>query len=56
MKLGFLMSHHRKNSVRDKKIVSGFIYRETHSTDKCGPSQKARVAPAYVVVSFYRGE
>ena len=54
MKLGFLMTHHRKNSVRDKMIVSGFIYRETHSADKCGPSQKVRVAPGYVVVSFYR--
>ena len=56
MNLGFLMSHYRKNSVRDKVIGKKWIYLETecspsqmmrtalvgkHSTE-CGPSQKAR--------------
>ena len=29
MKLGFLMSHHRKNSVRDKMIGKKWIYSDT---------------------------
>ena len=29
MKLGFLMSHHRKNSVRDKVIGNKWIYSDT---------------------------
>jgi len=36
MKLRFLMSHCRKNSVRDKVISKKWVYykRETHSTDR----------------------
>ena len=47
MKLRFLMSHDRKNSVRDKVIVrSGFIQiqREAHSTE-CGPWKRVSVPP-----------
>ena len=57
MKLRFLMSHHRKNSVRDKVIGKKWIYLEknTPHRQESGPSQKARAAPGYGVVSFYRG-
>ena len=56
MKLRFLMSHCRKNSVRDKVIGKKWIYLERNTLHRqCGPSQKARVAPEYGVVSFYRG-
>ena len=50
------MSHHRKNSVRDKGIGKKWIYleRNTLHRQECGPSQKARAAPGYGVVSFYR--
>ena len=50
------MSHHRKNSVRDKVIGKKWIYlgRNTPQTE-CGPSQKVRKAPGYGVVRFYRG-
>ena len=34
MKLRFLMSHHRKNSVRDKVIGKKWIYLERNSTDR----------------------
>ena len=43
-----------QKELSERQNDSGFIYRETHCTDKCGPSQKVRVAPGYVVVSFYR--
>ena len=55
MKLRFLTSHHRKNSVRDKVIGKKWIYLERNTPQtKCGPSQKVTVAPGYRVVSFYR--
>ena len=34
MKLTFLISHLKNNSLREKVIRSGFIQRETHSTDR----------------------
>ena len=36
MKLRFLMSQHRKNSVRDKVIGKKWIYLETYSADRVG--------------------
>ena len=51
------MSHPRKNSVRDRVVGRKWIYsdqRETHSTGRCGPSQRASVATKYGVVSFHR--
>ena len=55
MKLRLLKSHCRKNSVRDKVIGKKWIYlqRDTPQTE-CGPSQRARVALKYCLVSFYR--
>ena len=53
------MSHYRKNSVRDKVIGKKWIYLERNTLGRqteCGPSQKAREAPEYEVVSFYKGE
>ena len=45
MKLRILMSHGRKNSVRDKGIGKERIYlkRNTLHRQECGPSQKASV-------------
>ena len=52
MKFRFLMSHCRKNSVRDKGIGKKWIYlRETCFTE-CGPSQKTG-GPEIWGVSFY---
>ena len=56
MKLRLLMSHCRKNSVRDKVIGKKWIYlqRDTPRTEY-GPSQKARgTALKCGLVSFYR--
>ena len=54
MKLRFLMSHRRKNSVRDKVIGKKWIYLE-RNTDRAWAISEARVAAGYGVVSFYRG-
>lgn len=57
MKLGFLMSLHRKNSVRDQVIGKKWIYLERNTLQReCGQTHKVRVAPGYGVVSFYKGE
>ena len=54
-KLRFLMSHLRKNSVRDKVIGKKWIYLERNTPQtECGPSQEIRKAPGYGVISFYR--
>ena len=56
-KFRFLMSHGRKNSVREKVISKkGFIQiqREAYSTDRCGPLQRVSAATKYGLVSFYR--
>ena len=54
MKLRFLMSHCRKNSVRDKVIGKKWIYREKHTQQtECGPFQKAGAA---VVETLHRQE
>ena len=56
MKLRFLISHRRKNSVRDKVTGKKWIYLERNTLHRqCGPSQKVRKAPGYGVVSYYRG-
>ena len=45
MKLGLLMSLHRKNSVRDQVIGKKWIYLERNTLQRdCGQSQKVRVA------------
>ena len=59
MKLRFLISYHRKNSVRDKVIGKMWIYpdseRSTLHRHECGPSHRARTAALnFVVVGFYR--
>ena len=41
LKVGFLISHCRKNSGKDKVISKKWIYLEKNT--ECGPSQKARV-------------
>ena len=54
MKLRFLMSHHRKNSVRDKAIGKQWIYLERNTLCRQGgPSQKVRVASKGDVIRFY---
>ena len=43
MKLRFLMSHHRKNSVRDKVIGKKWIYADSQRSTlhrQCGPLQQ----------------
>ena len=56
MKLWFLMSHHRKNSVRDKVVGKNWIYSDTErsSLHRVWPSQVANVTLKFGVVSFYR--
>ena len=56
MKLGFFMSHYRKNSVKDKVTSKKWIYLERYTFHRqndlgrntpqtvCGPSQKVRGA------------
>ena len=54
LKLRLLMSHGRKNSVRDKVIGKKWIYLERNTPQtEWGPFQKVRAAPGYEVVSFY---
>ena len=54
--LRFLMSHHRKNIVRDKskKWIYSDSRRSTLNRQECGPSQRASAAAKYGMVSFYR--
>ena len=47
------MSHHRKNSVRDKVIVKWFYLENNTLHRQYGPPQKARVASKCGVFSFY---
>ena len=59
MKLRFLISHHRKNSARDKVIAKKWIYLDIersilHRQSVCGPSQRVNAATKFGVVSFYR--
>ena len=49
------MPHYRNNPVRDKMIDKKWIREKNTPQTECGPSQKARVAAGYRVVSFYRG-
>ena len=53
MKLRFLMSYHRKNSVRQigKKWI--YLERNTLHIEEYGLSQRARVTLKCGVVSFY---
>ena len=56
MKFRFLMSHHRKNPVRDKVIGKKWIYswRNTPHRQECEPLQRASTtAWKSGVVSFY---
>ena len=56
MKLRFLMSHHRKNSVRDKVIVKKWLHSERNILHRqsVGPLQRVKTgAPKCGVVSFY---
>ena len=53
MKLRFLMSCHRENSVRDKVIGKKLdLFREKHTSQSLG-NLRRREAPKYGVVSFY---
>ena len=59
MKLRFLMSHHRKNSVSDKVVDKKWIYSDTERSTlhrQCEPLQKASAAAAKcgMVSFFYR--
>ena len=58
MKLRFLMSHCRKNSLRDKVIGKKWVYSDTERSTlhrQCEPLQRANVAvKCSVVASFYR--
>ena len=56
MKLRFLMSHRRKNSVRDKVIGKKWTdsERNTLHRQECRPLQRARAtASKWGMVSFY---
>ena len=56
VKLRFLMSHHRKNSVREKVISKKWFYSERNILHRqCEPLQRVNVAvKCSVVASFYR--
>ena len=56
IKLRFLMSHRRKNSLRDKMIGKKWIYleRNTFHRQACRLSQRQSVASKHGVASFYR--
>ena len=56
MRFRFLMSHCRKNSVRDKVIGKKWIYleRKPLHRQEYGPSRKVRAVSQNDVVSFYR--
>ena len=54
MKLRFMMSPCRKNSVSHSVVGKKWIYLETPPQTECGPFQKVRAAPRYRMVSFYR--
>ena len=56
MKLRFLMSHHRQNSVRDKVIVKKWLYSESNILyrQSVGALQTVKTeAPKCGVVSFH---
>ena len=54
MELRFLMTHHSKNSVRNKVVGKKWIYLERNTPQtECGPFQKKREASQYGVVSLY---
>ena len=56
MKLRVLMSHHRKNSVREKMIGKKwiiYIYKKKKTPQRMATSEGE--ALSYGVVSFYRG-
>ena len=55
MKLRFLMSHRRKNSVRDKVIGKKWICLERHPTDKRVGCHRGRVWPQNVVWLAFMG-
>ena len=40
LRLKFLMSHHRKNSVRDKVIGNKWIYLERNTAQRVGPLRR----------------
>ena len=54
MKLRFLMSHHRKNSSRDRSEVDLLRLRGSTPHRQCRPSQRVSVALRCGGVSFYR--
>ena len=57
MKFRFLMSHHRKNSVKDKVIGKEYIYLEMHSTDRVWAISEGKSGIQVMGWSvFYRGE
>ena len=54
MKLRFLMSHRRKNSVRDKVIGKKWIYLERNTLHRQSVGHlRRREALTYGMVSFY---
>ena len=55
-KLGFLMSHCRKNSVRDKVIGKRWIYSDMESStlQTVWAVAEGSATPKFGVVSFYR--
>ena len=57
MKLRFLMSHHRKNSMRDKMIGKKWIYADSQRSTlhrQCGLSQRESAAVKCGEATFYR--
>ena len=53
MKLRFLMSHRRKNSVRDKVIGKKWIYLEKSTFHRqCGPSPKVRKVYSFLFTTM----
>ena len=54
MKLRFFMSHHRRNSVRDKVMGKKWIYLERYTFHRQNVGHLRRQeAPKHGVVSFY---
>ena len=58
MKFRFLMSHPRKNSVRDKVTGKKWIYADSERSilhrQECGPSQRASEVVKCGMINFYR--
>ena len=52
MKLGFLMPHHIKNSMRNKAICKN-LFRETHTPQtECGPLRRRQQHQGKIILKY----